>query len=54
LNYGASEVVTISMTIRFDNAVQTPTESTGPNAAFGIGVNVGRNIGTNVSGIGQA
>ena len=54
LNYGASEVVTISMTIRFDNAVQTPTESTGPNAAFGIGANVGRNIGTNVSGIGQA
>ena len=52
LNYGANDVVTISLSIRFDNAVQTPTESTGPNAAFGIGVNVGRNLGTNVSGIG--
>jgi hypothetical protein len=54
LNYGANEAVTISMNIRFDNAVQTPTESTGPNAAFGIGRNVGRQIGQNVSGIGQA
>lgn len=54
LNYGANEAVTIAMNIRFDNAVQTPTESTGPNAAFGIGKNVGRNIGQNVSGIGQA
>lgn len=54
LNYGTSEVVTISLSIRFDNAVQTPTESTGPNAAFGIGKNVGRQIGQNVSGIGQA
>jgi hypothetical protein len=44
--------MTISLSIRFDNAVQTPTESIGPNAAFGIGVNVGRNLGTNVSGIG--
>jgi hypothetical protein len=52
LNYGTNDVVTISLSIRFDNAVQTPTESTGPNAAFGIGVNVGRNLGTNVSGIG--
>ena len=53
LNYGASDVVTIAMSIRFDNAVQTPTESTGPNVGEGIGKNVGRNFGTNVSGIGQ-
>lgn len=54
LNYGANEVATIAMSIRFDNAVQTPTESTGPNAGFGIGQNVGREFGQNVSGIGQA
>ena len=53
LNYGGNEAVTIAMSIRFDNAVQTPTESTGPNAGEGIGKNVGRNFGTNVSGIGQ-
>jgi hypothetical protein len=53
LNYGGNEAVTISMSIRYDNAVQTPTESTGPNAGEGIGKNVGRNFGTNVSGIGQ-
>ena len=52
LNYGTSDIVSIALSIRFDNAVQTPTESTGPNAAYGIGVNVGRNLGTNVSGIG--
>jgi hypothetical protein len=54
LNYGTSEAVTISMNIRFDNAVQAPTESNGPNAGVGIGMNVGRQIGENVSGIGQA
>ena len=54
LNYGTNEAVTISMSIRFDNAVQTPTESNGPNAAYGIGKNVGRAVGQNVSGIGQA
>ena len=54
LNYGTSEAVTISMNIRFDNAVQSPTESNGPNAGVGIGMNVGRQIGENVSGIGQA
>lgn len=54
LNYGTNEAVTIAMSIRFDNAVQTPTESNGTNAAVGIGMNVGRNIGQNVSGIGQA
>jgi len=54
LNYGTNDPVQIALSIRFDNAVQTPTESAGPNAAFGIGMNVGRNIGQNVSGIGQA
>ena len=54
LNYGANEAVTITMSIRFDNAVQAPTESNGPNAGVGIGMNVGRQVGENVSGIGQA
>lgn len=49
LNYGSNDPVTITLTIRFDNAVQTPTDD-GP--AFGVGVDVGRRIGTNVSGIG--
>lgn len=50
LNYGANEPVTISLSIRFDNAVQTPLDGDGP--AYGIGAAVGRAIGTNVSGIG--
>jgi hypothetical protein len=50
LNYGTNEPVTISMTIRFDNAVQTPLDGDGP--AYGIGAAIGRTIGTNVSGIG--
>jgi hypothetical protein len=54
LNYGANEAVTIALSIRFDNAVQAPTESNGPNAGIGIGMNVGRQVGQNVSGIGQA
>jgi hypothetical protein len=52
LNYGTNEPVTVSLSIRFDNAVQTPTDSEG--VASGIGVNVGRQIGQNVSGIGSA
>lgn len=50
LNYGTNEAVTISLSIRYDNAVQTPT-SEGP--AYGVGMAITRNIGTNVSGIGQ-
>mgnify|MGYP005989495471 FL=1 len=42
LNYGTSEPVTIAMTLRFDNAVQTPIGS-------GVGADVGRTIGDNVS-----
>lgn len=51
LNYGTNEPVTISLTIRYDNAVQTPLDGDGP--AYGVGQAVGRTIGTNVSGIGN-
>lgn len=50
LNYGASEPVTIALTLRFDNAVQSPTADA-PSIG-GIGMNVGRSVGVNVSGIG--
>lgn len=43
LNYGTSDPVTINLTMRFDNAVQTPLDS-------GVGVAVGRTLGTNVTG----
>jgi hypothetical protein len=43
LNYGSSEAVTISMTIRFDNALQTPMGS-------GVGTDVGRTLGDVVTG----
>lgn len=49
LNYGSNDPVTIALTIRFDNAVQTPTDD-GPS--FGVGADVGRRLGTNISGIG--
>jgi hypothetical protein len=42
LNYGSSEPVTVAMTLRFDNAVQTPLGS-------GVGTDVGRSIGDNVN-----
>ena len=45
LNYGTNEAVTISMTIRFDNAIQSPIGS-------GVGASVGRTIGSTVTGIG--
>ena len=45
MDYGASEAVTISMTIRFDNAVQTPTGS-------GVGAIVGRTLGDVATGAG--
>jgi hypothetical protein len=51
LNYGANEPVTISLTIRYDNAVQTPTDS-GQGIQQGVGVAVARAITDNVSGIG--
>ena len=43
MDYGTSEVVTISMTMRFDNAVQTPTGS-------GVGAVIGRTIGDVATG----
>jgi hypothetical protein len=47
LNYATSEPVTISLTVRFDNAVQSPLAS-------GVGTNVGRVFGgTSVTGIGS-
>ena len=47
LNYGTNEVVQIAMTIRFDNAVQSPLTS-------GVGTNIGRVLGGSiVTGIGS-
>jgi hypothetical protein len=47
LNYGTNEVVQIAMTIRFDNAVQSPLTS-------GVGTSVGRILGGSVvTGIGS-
>lgn len=43
LNYGESAPVTIAMTLRFDNALQTPIGS-------GLGATVGRTIGDVVTG----
>ena len=43
VNYSESAIVQIGLTIRFDNAVQTP-------GGTGIGVNVGRALGDSVTG----
>jgi hypothetical protein len=43
LAYADSAPVTISMTLRFDNALQTPLED-------GVGTDVGRTLGTTVTG----
>lgn len=46
LNYGSNEVATIALTIRYDNAVQSPLSS-------GVGQNIGRVLGGSiVTGIG--
>ncbi len=45
MDYGESAVATISMTIRFDNAVQTPSGS-------GVGAIVGRTLGDVATGAG--
>jgi hypothetical protein len=44
LNYASSEVATISVTLRFDNAVQSPNGT-------GVGTNVGRTPGNIVTGV---
>jgi hypothetical protein len=47
MNYGTNEAATISLTVRFDNAVQSPLAS-------GLGTSVGRAFGgTAVTGIGR-
>ena len=46
MDYGASEAVTISMTVRFDNAIQTPVGS-------GVGAIVGRTLGDIATGAGN-
>lgn len=53
LSYGANEPVTIQMSIRFDNAVQTPTDNALAINFGGVGQNVGRRYGVGVSGIGN-
>jgi len=47
LNYGTNEAVTISMTLRFDNAIQSPIGS-------GVGASVGRTVGSIATGIGSS
>jgi hypothetical protein len=47
LNYGTNEVVTIAMTLRYDNAIQSPIGS-------GVGASVGRTIGSIATGIGSS
>ena len=42
VNYATSDVVTLALSIRFDNALQTPLSS-------GVGINVGRTVGDNVT-----
>lgn len=51
LAYSSNDPVTIGLSIRFDNAVQSPTENA--PSIRGIGTNIGRTIGNSVSGIGQ-
>ena len=46
LNYATSEPATITLSIRYDNAIQTPTGT-------GIGTAVARTIGTLSTGGGQ-
>jgi len=47
LNYGTNEAVTISMTLRFDNAIQSPIGS-------GVGSTIGRTAGSIATGIGSS
>jgi hypothetical protein len=45
LNYGTNEAVTIALTIRYDNAIQSPIGS-------GVGSTIGRTVGSIATGIG--
>jgi hypothetical protein len=46
LNYATNEAVTMDMTIRFDNAIQSPLAS-------GLGASIGRTVGSIATGIGS-
>jgi hypothetical protein len=46
LNYATNDVVTVSLSIRYDNAIQAPIGS-------GVGSVVGRTIGSIATGIGS-
>jgi hypothetical protein len=48
LAYGSNEVVTIQLSIRYDNALQSPVETSG------VGFTVARTKGTIVSGVGTS
>ncbi len=45
LNYGTNDAVTVAMTLRFDNAIQSPIGA-------GVGASVGRTLGSIATGIG--
>jgi len=47
MNYGTNEAAMIALTIRFDNALQTP-------AGSGVGAAVGRSLGDVATGVGVA
>jgi len=47
MNYGTNEAAQIAMTIRFDNALQTP-------AGSGVGAAIGRSLGDVATGVGVA
>ena len=47
LNYGTNDAVTIALTVRYDNAIQSPLTS-------GVGIDVGRTLGTIATGIGSS
>ena len=47
LNYGTNEAVTIALTLRYDNAIQSPIGS-------GVGASIGRTVGSIATGIGSS
>jgi hypothetical protein len=47
LNYSANEAVKIALTLRYDNAIQSPIGS-------GVGASVGRTVGAIATGIGSS
>jgi hypothetical protein len=47
LNYATNEAVTISLTLRYDNAIQSPIGS-------GVGATIGRTVGSIATGIGSS